>query len=153
MLTTSQMIDRLVNEGIELKLLIRELTFERDVLKANHDALRRIASHVPALVDTGMKGPLAKLVLARCDRSYGRRKTRLGADLVIRGATAEDVVRAAAFVCLYSEVDEWRAHEEFPKRARAFGVDVNKLLPPLKPEAKEGDTKTKKKAGTRKPHA
>ncbi|HKQ00518.1 MAG TPA: ParB/RepB/Spo0J family partition protein [Actinomycetes bacterium] len=55
--------------------------------------------------------------------------------LVSRGSTAEDLVRHVAFLILASEAsDSWRAPREFPKRAKAFGIDVRKILDQVVPE-------------------
>jgi ParB/RepB/Spo0J family partition protein len=49
--------------------------------------------------------------------------------LVARGKTSEDLVRHLAFLLLADEaLDDWRGPREFPRRAKALGVDVKKIL-------------------------
>lgn len=76
-------------------------------------------------------GLLAKLILDDITRrlaafGVGARK------YVPLGTTAEDLVRHAAFVVLMKEASHWGAHRDFPKRAKAFGVDVQELLTPTR---------------------
>jgi ParB/RepB/Spo0J family partition protein len=58
------------------------------------------------------------------------------ADYVARGTTAEDLVRHLAFTILVGEACGWRALDEFPKRAKAFGLDVRKLVDQVAPAPK-----------------
>ena len=52
------------------------------------------------------------------------------------GRSAEDALRYAAFLQLYEEVmNSWRAPREFPRRAKALGIDVKKILDQMAPEA------------------
>lgn len=75
---------------------------------------------------------------------------------VPRGATAEDLVRHCGFLLLAGEAMEYRAPEEFPKRAKAFGIDVVKILDTVAPEEKateqpKAESAPEAKAATKKP--
>ncbi len=80
------------------------------------------------------KGALADLVLRGLENYQARSKDV--EKLVPRGSTAEDLVRHAAFIVVASQYEPrgWRAAEEVPKIARAFGVDVRKILDQAAPE-------------------
>ena len=71
------------------------------------------------------RGLLADIVLRAIERPFG---VRVPAGIVPRGTTAEDLVRHAAFSILAGECQGFDAHERFPKQARAFGLDVRKLV-------------------------
>jgi ParB/RepB/Spo0J family partition protein len=91
-------------------------------------------------------GLLADLVLRRCRMNYQARNLDTGR-YVARGTTAEDFVRHAAFVVLTDELLEWSAPQDFPKRAKAFNLDVRKIVdqvaPPPTPEPAEAAAKSK----------
>jgi hypothetical protein len=127
--------------------------------KAAPKIIEAIAERVKKM-PTGATGLLAETIL----QDVGRGAFEKAADYVPRGRTAEDLVRHVAFALLYSEaINEWRGPREFPKTAKAFGVDVNKILdevaPPEKkqPEKRAGNGKAAKaspaKAGKRKAQA
>jgi hypothetical protein len=79
-------------------------------------------------------GLLAEIVLDQCVNHSRRTK---GADaLFSRGTTAEDFIRYAAFQVLCAQLDHWRAPVEFPKRAKAFGLDVKKIVDEVAPAPK-----------------
>jgi ParB/RepB/Spo0J family partition protein len=72
------------------------------------------------------------------------------ATYVPRGSTAEDVLRHAAFIALGIEAGHpWQAPREFAKRARAFGIDVQKILDAAAPEepAPEKESKATARPG------
>jgi len=73
------------------------------------------------------------------------------------GTTAEDLVRHAAFKVLRGECYEYQAPREFLKRAKAFGVDVKKIVdavaPPVQTSAVEESGSAAKKKGTTKKKA
>jgi ParB/RepB/Spo0J family partition protein len=50
------------------------------------------------------------------------------AKYISRGSSAEDLVRYAGFILLYSELTRWGARSTFPKIAKEFGVDVAAIL-------------------------
>ncbi len=50
------------------------------------------------------------------------------AKFLMRGNSAEDLVRYAAFVLLYRQLIAWNARITFPKLAKDLGVDVAKIL-------------------------
>lgn len=93
------------------------------------------------------KGALASIVLDGV-LSYGQ-TTKGAAAYLPLGTTAEDLVRHAAYVVLYLELtDSWSAAERFPKRAKALGIDVKKILDEHAPAPKEEKPAAeKKKAG------
>lgn len=97
-------------------------------------------------------GLLGSIVLEACaPRDWGRPKHPAG-DYIPRGQTAEDLVRHAAFVVLAGELTEYDAAREFPKRAKAFGLDVRKIVDQAAPAAKASlqttaSGATNKKAG------
>lgn len=72
--------------------------------------------------------------------------------LVPRGATADDLVRHLAWRLLEDEATEYDAARTFPKRMKAFGVDVAKLVAAAAPkeektpEPAKAAPKAKKKA-------
>lgn len=83
------------------------------------------------------KGFLADLIIEKTSpHSYGLKVDR---ETVPRGTSAEDLVRHAAFLILQDEAAGWQANQEFPKVAKALGVDARKILddvaPAPKPEA------------------
>lgn len=93
------------------------------VLKAVGEKVRKAPAHA--------KGVLADLIVAEVSsRRYGLKVDR---DTVPRGTTAEDLVRHAAFLILQNEAADWQAPEAFPKRARAFGIDVRAILDQVAP--------------------
>lgn len=114
-------------------------------------ALPAILGAVAAAVKkapTKPTGLLAKLILDRCQQNYHGRNIQ-HADYVPLGSSAEDLVRHAAFVVLADEACEWPAFEEFPKRARAFGVDVKKIVDeaaPVVQTSAQGEAAPAKKA-------
>lgn len=46
----------------------------------------------------------------------------------MRACTAEDALRHAAFKVLMGEACLWRAPIEFPRRAKAFGLDFRRIV-------------------------
>jgi ParB/RepB/Spo0J family partition protein len=120
-------------------------------------ALPQILAAVGAAVKkapTRAGSHIAELVLGSICEKWGMRSARDAAlEHVPAGKTAEDLLRHAAFLVLASQAcNEWRGHSEFPKAARAFGVDTRKLLEQFAPvekvqtSAKPAATKGKKKA-------
>lgn len=99
---------------------------------------------------TSAGGFLAKLVLEECTH-YGI-KTADAARELDAGATAEDVVRLAAYLLLRGEASGYGSHHSFPKVAKGLGIDVKAILDDAAPEAKAetGPTAPKKKAAKRK---
>ena len=74
---------------------------------------------------TKATGLLADVIL----RHVRKRHPTMKLDYVPRGSSAEDLVRHAAFHVLAGEAsDSWMGPLYFPKRARAFGIDVKKIL-------------------------
>ena len=121
--------------------------------KALPEILKALAAAVKKL-PTRAKGQLADVILREVSGFQGEFR---GADSFLPlGTTAEDLVRHAAFIVLGREAGDYMAPREFPKRAKAFGVDVAKIVdavapkPPdeakAKPAKKAGKTKWKKVA-------
>lgn len=82
------------------------------------------------------KGLLAQVVLGST-RRYGARAADAN-KYVPLGTTAEDLVRHAAFSILYRDLaDSYWGPRNFPKRAKALGIDVKKLLDEHAPVEKE----------------
>lgn len=97
-------------------------------------------------------GLLGNLIVEECRGYQGRNFKPDG--YVPRGTSAEDLVRHAAFLVLVDEAHSWEAFEEFPKRAKAFGIDVKKIVDQAAPSAGADTQKEKSKAsakGARKP--
>ncbi len=82
---------------------------------------------------TEASGLLAQLVVEHARGWHGGRKPV--AEPVPLGETAEDALRHAAWLLLKRDASSWRAWAEFPKRAKAFGLDVGKILAAAAPEA------------------
>ncbi len=98
--------------------------------KATPAILQAVAEKVkkaPARAD----GLLGQILLGSVTPYSG---ARLTAKLVTRGKSAEDLVRHAAFIVLRREAGSWNAPSDFPKRAKAFGVDVKKILDEVAPK-------------------
>lgn len=72
----------------------------------------------------GGDGALAKLLIGSA-RGYGE---KTAGTLVQTGPKAEDVVRHAGFLLIRRELGSWTSYREFPKLAKAFGVDVQKIM-------------------------
>jgi ParB/RepB/Spo0J family partition protein len=126
--------------------------------KARPAILEALAAAVKK-APTKAGGLLAGLIFGRCQRNYQAQGLAV-ARYVPRGSTAEDVVRHAAFIVVADQLCEWEAPTEFPKRAKAFGIDVRKIVdaaaPVDKPKAEEKPAsgsaakKTSVKKGTKK---
>lgn len=76
---------------------------------------------------TKATGLLAALVIEECGENY-RNVSAAVEKLVPRGRTAEDLVRHAAMMVIEKQLHLWRARRDFPKVARAFGVDAKKIV-------------------------
>jgi hypothetical protein len=79
---------------------------------------------------------LPSILLGTCaSRSWGEKID--GAAYVPKGTTAEDLVRHVAFQLLANDLLEWRAPTDFPKQAKAFGIDVKKIVDAAAPDTPE----------------
>jgi ParB/RepB/Spo0J family partition protein len=120
--------------------------------KAEPKILEAVAAAVKK-APTKATGLLAEIILGAI-RGDGWGGKRDAGDYVPRGATAEDLVRHAAFAVLRTEIGHiWTAPRDFPKRAKAFGIDVKKILDGAAPPAAEAAVASgsaAKKASTRK---
>ena len=89
-------------------------------------------------------GQLAKILLDKVTPYNGPGHAP---EYVPVGKTAEDLVRHAAFLVLMEYALEYDAPEDFPKIAKAFGVDTKKILDEAVPQEKPAaPAKAKKKA-------
>jgi ParB/RepB/Spo0J family partition protein len=90
-------------------------------------------------------GQLAEIVVQEC---LDWRQAPKAGSLVPRGKSAEDLVRHAAFLVLSREVlDEYLAPSEFPKRAKALGIDITAILERVSPVAAAAKATAKSKPG------
>jgi hypothetical protein len=101
---------------------------------------------------TKASGHLAEIILAEVASGsrYGNEfKLGSAASYVPRGTTAEDLVRHAAFLALALDAGSlWSAPRDFPRKAKAFGIDVARILNeavPAEPAADHAETKAKTK--------
>lgn len=101
--------------------------------KAEPQILTALAAAVKK-ASTRAGGLLASIILERCDEDYGRPKDAV--KYVPVGTTAEDFVRHAAFKLLANDLREYQAPQDFPKRAKAFGLDVKKIVDTIAPAPK-----------------
>jgi ParB/RepB/Spo0J family partition protein len=105
--------------------------------KAAPAILKALAERVKK-APAGSGGELAKVLLGEVG-GYGEAAL---AKHVPLGKSAEDLVRHAAFLLLGREVlDEWAAPRVFPKIAKAFCIDVKKILDEAAPEPKAAPKK------------
>jgi ParB/RepB/Spo0J family partition protein len=115
--------------------------------KAQPEILDAIAAAVKK-APAGAKGGLADVLLELVDRG-GKKNV---AQYISRGVSANDLVRYLVFLVLEREADYYNAPENFPRRAKAFGVDVAKIIKASEGEAKKAVSKktaAKKKAGAK----
>lgn len=87
------------------------------------DALAAAVQKAP----TRAEGFLAGLVIEACRPDWNAVKNP--GEYVPVGKSAEDAIRHAAFLILSTEAkNEYHAPREFPKRAKALGIDIKKIL-------------------------
>ncbi len=99
--------------------------------KAVPSLLEAIAAAVKKTPATST-GPLGDVLVGCFNRGSDRAKK--AGTFVPRGKSAEDLVRHLAFLALCEEAgDTWSGPRAFPKRAKAFGVDVVKILDEVAP--------------------
>lgn len=111
--------------------------------KAQPAILRALAERVQSLPLTP-GGLLATTVLTRCAQWEAKRAAKRADEYVPAPKTAEDLLRRAAFLILSAESDGWMGFRDFPRRAKAFGLDVQKILDEVAPE-QPAETKPAKK--------
>jgi hypothetical protein len=99
--------------------------------KARPQLLAALAEKVKA-APTKAGGLLASIVLRAVGGNHGGIAKEALKHVPV-GKTAEDVVRAAAFVVLTREVHSFGVAEDLPKRAKAFGVDARKIVDQVAP--------------------
>jgi ParB/RepB/Spo0J family partition protein len=123
---------------------------EEEEQKREEAKRARFAKAVPAIVaalavavkKASATGILAELLEGEILRNRQAPKN----PAVPRGKTAEDLVRYLAFQVLASRTQGYYAATEFPKTAKAFGIDVAKLVDEASPKepAPAAPTDTKK---------
>jgi ParB family chromosome partitioning protein len=117
-------------------------------------ALPKILEALAAAVKkapTRAGGLLGEILIAGCADDYTDKGGKKAAAYVPRGTTADDLIRHAAFICLYIDaVRPSNSQETFPKRAKAFGLDVRKLVDEAAPKtvAETPEPPTKKPVQT-----
>jgi len=87
------------------------------------------------------RGHLADLVIDALGNYQA--STAVAERYVTRGKTAEDLVRHVGFIILMSRAKGWQAPHELPKLAKAFGVDVKKIVDQESPMAESKPVKGK----------
>ncbi len=102
-------------------------------------ALPKILDAVAAAVKkapTKAGGLLGAIIVDELVDSWTDGGGKKAAAYVPRGTTAEDLVRHAAMIVLYIDaVRPSNAWETFPKRAKAFGLDVLQIVDEVAPKA------------------
>jgi ParB family chromosome partitioning protein len=121
---------------------------KRDAERARwKKALPKILEAVAAAVKkapTRAGGLLGEILIEECADSWQDKGGKKAAEYLARGTTADDLVRHAVFIVLYKEAAvDYGAPERFPKRAKAFGVDVAKILAEVALPAKAETSATK----------
>ena len=103
-------------------------------------ALPAILEAVAAAVKkapTKAGGLLGSIVIEGMADEWTDRGGKKAGEYVPRGTTADDLVRHAAFISLYVDaVRSTIAYRDFPKTAKAFGVDARKIVAQLAPVEK-----------------
>ena len=128
---------------------------ERAIELAKQDRWKKAAPKILEAIAAAVKkaparaaGLLGETVLdSICDH---RPEREAAIRFVARGTTAEDLVRHAAFLVLAREAGEWGAWDDFPKRAKAFGIDVAKILDEVAPLEASGPAKEQPKKAAKK---
>lgn len=107
--------------------------------KAAPAILEAVAARV-AKLPTKATGLLGQILLEEC-RGLGRSQAT-AARYVPLGSSAEDLVRHAAFLVVWGELEAYEAPEVFPKRAKALGLDVRTILDAAAPAAAASPAQT-----------
>lgn len=100
------------------------------ILEAVADRVKKAPARAQGLLGTILLGELEE------ESWRVTRSVKKAAEYVARGTTAEDLVRHVAFLILHGEASDYGAAEEFPRRAKAFGLDVRKILDEVAPPPK-----------------
>ena len=79
---------------------------------------------------TKASGFLTKVIIEKCALFSSKTASKY----LPLGNSAEDILRHAAFLALSTEAVGWRAHQDFPKLARALNIDIPKILDQAAPE-------------------
>lgn len=122
---------------------------EKEARERWEKALPAIRAALLELVNASSAAPggiLAPIVIKAC-RTFGHTEPKD----VPAANSVEGVIRLCAFLRLWREVGEWNAHKDFPKRAKALGIDLKRILDeaaPLQAPAKTEQPKRRaRKAG------
>lgn len=109
--------------------------------------MQALAERVKAM-PTHAKGLLADLIMQAVTNWDWRERGKKYQNLIPRGITTEDLVRHAALIILHEHAaNKYSSPEHFPKMAKAYGVDVQKVLDeavPVEPPKAEKPAKAKK---------
>jgi ParB/RepB/Spo0J family partition protein len=112
-------------------------------------AIRKAVAAAVLQASAAPAGVLGKLLLEQ-----ERWDAKGAAALVPIGDSAESLVRHLAFRVLYSEIGyTWRAHQEFPTRMKALGLDVAPILDEAAPVQTSAEPAKGKAAKKSKPKA
>lgn len=118
----------------------------KQALSAILEALAVAVKKAPTVAS----GYLASVVVAECAPNWNGLTSKKVADRYVpRGRTAEDVLRHAAFLVLAKEAsNEYHGARDFPKIAKALGIDLKKILDAAAPPqtSAQGKHATTKKA-------
>jgi ParB/RepB/Spo0J family partition protein len=106
--------------------------------KARPQLLEALAAAVKK-ASARANGLLASIVLEACDLDWAAKKIDV-AHYVPRGTTAEDALRHMAFRLLVNDLTD--GNDYFPKRAKAFGLDVRKIVDEAAPKPKAEKVQT-----------
>ena len=95
-------------------------------MKATPDLINAIAARVRQM-PTKVGGVLATVIMDEANRrNYGDRRPK---PMNLSGTDADAVVRQAAYLLLQGEaMSSWNGPREFPKRAKALGIDLEAIL-------------------------
>jgi ParB/RepB/Spo0J family partition protein len=127
---------------------------------AARDRWRKAAPTILAAVAAAVKkapakatGFLAELLLKTEELRFGYGSPRPPAlGTIVRGRSAEDLVRHLAYRQLVSGAYDYTAHQRFPKLVKGLGIDAAKILAEAVPEPKASPAPAKApKAKAKKP--
>ena len=106
---------------------------ERDRWKTAAPAILEAIAEKVKRAPTKATGLLAQIILGQLRDPWSMPKGAAASVLVPLGISAEDLVRHAAFKVLRGECYEYQAPRDFPKRAKAFGVDAKAIVAKVAP--------------------
>lgn len=104
----------------------------RDRWQAAQPALIAAAA---AVLKKTKPSKLGELVLTAIDGSHNSQYGKAARAHIPAKHRVDDVIRQAALIVLIRELTSYYAHEQFPKRAKALGIDVAAVLKAQKAKA------------------